>query len=504
MTWLTGKPKRVISLRWPEDDSTGILKALERKYIPLASFPYSILDDQILRAVVNTNDNPTSYIYLAQIYLAIANNDDQVTFNVCSVLPSLTIALRIHNWDGTITNETTTHAQAAYGRLVVQGDMIGVSISSGEESDPEFGLDGFPPATSRVDYDYGARDRAQFDAPFGDEIVVWNWKIGSVNHVKIPQDEMAPLMHEGNFELVDQAFIALAGKVSSSFGTPSALLKTFSLSGDFTRTFSHGQNFEMDEDLDVIALSSSAMPDDILVNYHHRGSRITIIKKDLLTDALDIQPDSSDPDNLHMMRSHRNYIRTINGGVNAYLPAVCNNRVLLGTQISDDYGLSDFAIGQDVTREVFFICDFDQQRCSALINTSPEERIKLEEQIKSDNDVAQVTVVQRNYYTTIEDDADMEYPQFQAPPEWEEHLVDLWKIQEARQEGDSETPTLEFDEGPDEMKNIPRLAFTRSVFCLPPDVNNKDWKLDQFALSLCGIIYVPGFNERGHIFVFEE
>lgn len=89
--------------------------------------------------------------------------------------------------------ETSTHAAAAYNRLVVQGNLIGICISSGEESDVELELDGFPPATCRVDYSGYDHTRTEYDAPFGDEIVVWNWRTGLLDHVKIPQDPNAPM-----------------------------------------------------------------------------------------------------------------------------------------------------------------------------------------------------------------------------------------------------------------------------------------------------------------------
>lgn len=82
MTWLSGKPKKIISLRWPLGDPR--LEALQRHFDPLA---YSVLDDQILRLVVEKEEGPSSHIYLARIYEAIANNQEQVTFTVCAVLP---------------------------------------------------------------------------------------------------------------------------------------------------------------------------------------------------------------------------------------------------------------------------------------------------------------------------------------------------------------------------------------------------------------------------------
>lgn len=86
---------------------------------------------------------------------------------------------------------------------------------------------------------------------------------------------------------MDQDFIALGGISPLTFGDPAPLLKTFSLSSEFNRTYSHGQNPDADYDLDVVAQSSSSKSDDILVNYHHSGRRVTLIKDDLLKDVVE-------------------------------------------------------------------------------------------------------------------------------------------------------------------------------------------------------------------------
>lgn len=520
MTWLTGKFKNVISLRWPADDP--MVELSKTSYFAYTLSP-SILDDQILYTIVRRRDPPTSFLYLARVYEAIANNQQQITFTVCATLPYIvhgvallpqragftsltydreefTITLRVHDWDGSIVRETSTHAKAAYGRLVLQEDLVGVCISTGEETDEEIDFEGFPYASARVDYNFVNPTVIQYDAPYGDSIFVWNWKTGTSRHTKIPQDQDFPLRHQGNFEFVDQNFIAIGGTLSSAHGNPSALLKTFSLSHEFTRTFSHNMNFEMDDDLDVVALSSSSKPEDILVNYHHSGSRLTVFKKDLLKDTIESQPDSDDPAGLHMVTSHKAHFRTINGMVNPYLPAVCGNRILASFTIGDDIALSDFTFDQH-GRSVLFIYDFDQQRCTSLLNST--DRSLLEEQIRVDNKDAQVAVVQRNYYCSIEDDEDMEYPMFKAPQEWRDYLQNRWKIEEKRREGDSDPLILEFDEGPSETKESPRLVFTRSLVWLPPDEYRSMNHLN-LALSTSGIVYVPDPGKEGHIFVFEN
>ena len=70
----------------------------------------------------------------------------------------------------------------------------------------------------------------------------------------------------------------------SSFGTPSALLKSFHIanSDKFSRTFTHGQNFELDDDIGAVAKPGSSGNNAILANYHHQGSRTTVVSNGLL------------------------------------------------------------------------------------------------------------------------------------------------------------------------------------------------------------------------------
>lgn len=77
----------------------------------------------------------------------------------------------------------------------------------------------------------------------------------------------------------------------ASFGRPSALLKSFDIDDPdgFSRTFTHGDNFEMDDDIGVVAKPGSFDGNnDIVANYHHRGCRLTVIKNGLLVGDVDV------------------------------------------------------------------------------------------------------------------------------------------------------------------------------------------------------------------------
>lgn len=200
-----------------------------------------------------------------------------------------------------------------------------------------------------------------------------------------------------------------------------------------------------------------------------------------------------------MFWSHGGYNRTILGSLNPHLPTVCDSRVLLFLNFEDDKSLAEFAIGPSFDHYVLYLCDFDQNRCLNLL----KDRSSLEEQIGAGDGDAQVTFVHRNYYVSIEGEEDMEYPKSEAPGEWQEHLQDIRKTREARADGHLKTPVLEFDEGPSELREKPRLVFTRSLVWLPYD-KCRNMSQDQLALSSCGIVCIPNIDGEGHILVFDS
>jgi hypothetical protein len=85
MGWLSGKPRRIITLTWPTNDYL-IEQATASSYEPLGT--YSVLDDQVLRAVTvrEPNEHFTS-IYLARLHQAIATGASTVAFIKMTMLP---------------------------------------------------------------------------------------------------------------------------------------------------------------------------------------------------------------------------------------------------------------------------------------------------------------------------------------------------------------------------------------------------------------------------------
>lgn len=85
MGWLSGQPHRIITLTWPTNDPL-IQKATASSYEPLDT--YSILDDQVLRAVTvrEPNEHVTS-IYLARLHQAKSTGASTFTFMKMTTLP---------------------------------------------------------------------------------------------------------------------------------------------------------------------------------------------------------------------------------------------------------------------------------------------------------------------------------------------------------------------------------------------------------------------------------
>ena len=86
MSWLSGKPVRVLSLLWPEHDA--IIQRTSDGDGYKRSGSYSVLDDQVLRAFyIHESNERSSTIYLAKIHDAIATNGTTVPFVRLATIP---------------------------------------------------------------------------------------------------------------------------------------------------------------------------------------------------------------------------------------------------------------------------------------------------------------------------------------------------------------------------------------------------------------------------------
>lgn len=114
MTWLSGRPKTIIPLRWPANDPR--VEISRRGQIAHKLTP-SILNDQILYTIVQ-REPPISFVYLAPVYEAVANNQQSVTFKVRAVLPYTVHSVAL------LTQRTgfaslTYDKQCVYNRLIL-------------------------------------------------------------------------------------------------------------------------------------------------------------------------------------------------------------------------------------------------------------------------------------------------------------------------------------------------------------------------------------------------
>jgi len=90
MTWLSGKPRRVLSLHWPENDPVvQRARSHPQRWEPPGT--YNVLDDQVLRTFTPRVDEPNGRpsVYLAKIYEAIASGATAVAFVKIATLPHL-------------------------------------------------------------------------------------------------------------------------------------------------------------------------------------------------------------------------------------------------------------------------------------------------------------------------------------------------------------------------------------------------------------------------------
>ena len=216
------------------------------------------------------------------------------------------------------------------------------------------------------------------------------------------------------------------------------------------------------------------------------------------------QPNSDDPPGLHFIHDHPGFSRTIPGAISEFLPSISDNRLLVGRHIDfDDEGFKKFAITDDT---ILFLYDFDQVRCNELLNTTAEERISLESALREENTNAQVSVVERNFSLSIEDeDEDKEWPPGEWPEEWIAHVDELNEIGVARIKGTAEVPVLEFDEAPHTQKQNSRILFTRSAVWLPEDTDIRSIGLKDLALTTSGIVHMPNSSGKvGHFFCFAD
>lgn len=219
------------------------------------------------------------------------------------------------------------------------------------------------------------------------------------------------------------------------------------------------------------------------------------------------EPTSEDPEGLHAFWAHPQMSRTIEGTISKSLPSISDNRLLVALRIEDNEAYDKFAIKapHEPYPTIIFLYDFDETRCKDLCNLSPVGRTALESRLREENSNVQVSIVERNFSVTTEEEEDREWPDAEQEPEpdaWTSHVQELYEIGEQRKDGTAETPLLDFDEAPASRKAIPRIFFTKSAVWLPEDANIRGIYPGNLALTTSGIVHLPDVGKEGHFFFF--
>ncbi|UKZ49740.1 hypothetical protein TrVGV298_003990 [Trichoderma virens] len=501
MSWLSGRPQRVLNLR-PPPGFSGNMEYYAQ---------WSVMDDQIMLALpAKEHATCPSLIYLADINASLSRDDNVVELKQVTELPFLAsrvrllsnragfitaefresenkLILRTHDWVGSINKEEIISADGIDGEIAVHGSSVALCVRDGPES------------------------------PFGNclgksnEIAIWDIESGNATKIKIPQDERGPQCHRGNLQFATPSHIALGGHICPSHDKPYAVLRSIPITPSERnkgRYFHQHENFEYGHNHDAIAIPGSSAHNDVVVHHHQRGNRFTAADVGLLTGEI---PSEAQPtpwyftdrdlfkDFFHVFSDKVN-ARTLTGSIFDRLPSLVGNRLLVREDIEEyehdednyhGYKASHSSFG---TFQVLYLYDFDQGRCKALRQLSPQsERQDLETRLKERNPDANVTVTSRMFYTSIEEEDDREKD---TSPEWEAHIRERWEIRWAREKGEAKFPTLEFDDPP-EGRDDPRMLFTRSMICLPKIRDG-----EALAMTTSAIIELPAPNADGYVHYF--
>lgn len=192
--------------------------------------------------------------------------------------------------------------------------------------------------------------------------------------------------------------------------------------------------------------------------------------------------------------SDQDDFRTLSGAPCDGLPSLVENRLLIQQNYcSTTYDKQQYHVvsSDRYSFDVFYLYDFDQNRCNSLRHLTLTERQQLETRLKEQNADARVRVVSRRY-CVMDDGEEYYYEQIQFPG-WREYDRKLYEIQTAREKGEAEIPLLEFDEAPRGQNQDVHILFLRSMICLPP-MREYDSKV---ALTPSAIVYLPEGGEGG-------
>ncbi|KAF9559711.1 hypothetical protein CPC08DRAFT_708585 [Agrocybe pediades] len=521
MTWLDGVPRRVRPIEWAPEAETFRQRAI-KGYLRLSRT--CIFDDLIctFMAFQSKNGESETAVYLGDIRTA----GDSVVMEQIALIPMYLVdvrllprdesrerrfvtlqaqleesqmVFRLHARDGSVLKQQSGKASAPFGQLTVQGDLIAICVSSGDEPEDEpeyFASDAI--TQHRTDYTNFSKTRPMPGYP--DSILAWNIEKDILHEVYVPQHADFLMLHQGDFGFVSPDRIALAGMVERSVSdVQAALLKCFSIAeddeDDLPMTISQppDMNAEVGQIYRSTGKPGSSEPSNIFLHYIASSGRLSVLHKNLLSRRLKRKKERDTLvkaiDNLSFQRAFHARL------VSEFLPSISGNRALIhGSLISEEF--------QDPR---LFLLDFDPDRVKNLLSLDESGRKDLEERLKAKN--AAVKVMTRRVILWPEgagDDEDAEYPYESRPEHWRTHLDNL---QKAVMERDGKVPTLEYDEAPEEHRDQKLFGCSASVVQLPANASGRFENLGLTTSAIVQIGYPPitnGFGESWRVFEFAE
>ncbi|KAL6804276.1 hypothetical protein J3E68DRAFT_446723 [Trichoderma sp. SZMC 28012] len=504
MSWLSGRPQRVLNLRRPAELSSTNMEYYAQ---------WSVMDDQIMLTLPSANSvTSPSLIFIADINASLGTEDDVVEFRRIVELPyHATSSKLLGNQAGFVTAEF----RKGESKLILRthdpvGNVNKEKILSAEATNGEIALHGSSVAICVYD---GSEDLSKRWNCLGtsNQIAIWDTESGNLTRIDIPQDERAPQCHRGNFQFATPSYIALGGHLDPSHDRPYSLLRSIPITPSEQnkgRLFHQHENFDYGNNHDAIAIPGSSAHNDVVVHHHHHGSRFTVAGVGLLTGEIpsEAQPtpgyfmDKNLFKDLFHVFSDKVNARTLYGELFDRLPSLVGNKLLVREHIEEYEHDEDNYRGYHAphtsfgTFQVLYLYDFDQDRCKALRQLSPgSERQDLETRLKERNPDASVVVMSRMFYTSIEEEEDTEKD---TSPEWKAHMRKIWETKWAREKGEAKFPTLEFDDPPEGCDD-PRMLYTRSMICLPKIRDG-----EAFAMTTSAIIELPTSKADGYVHYF--
>ncbi|KAF5345289.1 hypothetical protein D9758_008479 [Tetrapyrgos nigripes] len=482
--WHSGTPVRSARLVWPSEDAVA-----QREFfcgLTGMSSLTSIMDGLVLYWLPFSSDTRRTLIYMADTRKPIEREGmsevviSKVTelpyFAHCAVLlekrsgfvtaewviGEKVLNLRRHALDGSLVKQKIVPTLAVWGELRAFGQKVAICASSGPTNFDAIYQYANPLSDGNGEYP-DIRDLT------ADQIIEWDADTESLRRITIPNNPQ----HGAEFHFFTEHRVALACVHDDPQGP---LLMCIMDQSEEEKSFSPGgTSLEFQIIGRSVGEPGSSEFSNILV---HSFDRIAVFDKSVLTADI---PDHPRDGRLHYIgRLLLDYnIRVLPFCLPGSLPAIDGNRVLVCQSIASGY--------------VFYVLDFDQDHVGAFLDTTPQEREDLTNELREAG--ARVKIVTRRFYALEagvqmgRDTRDAEYPrragsrwygESTAPPEWQDHLREL-------EEKEKQNPPLLFDEAPSERGRP--FGFVQSFLKLGKVISTFD--VQRMAITSGAVLFAP-------------